>query len=232
MLQEIQGNRAPAKQHRDKNCFPQTKSRRVFEVKEAKHECKTSKYRSHRLATVTGCPVGFRYVTTPPRTVPVTLADLKLKMCSAALPGAERARATGDKRLRVGWLSRPGGCLRPCRNKTTDKNNIAFLGLLGVYTVVEEKGFPDMKLCFVKGQEWEWGKLTKEILSRFAWENKEAGEKTVRDAVMMPLLKAQLYTASSTVAAIKKKIIAMAFLKLSVIYTSLPCLLSSWQYYQ
>lgn len=90
-----------------------------------------------------------------------------------------------------------------------------------------------MKLCFVKGQKWEWGKLTKEILSRSAWENKEAGEKTVRAAVMMPLLKTQLYTTTSTVAAIKKKkIIAMAFLKLSVIYTSLPCLLFSWQYYQ
>lgn len=62
-----------------------------------------------------------------------------------------------------------------------------------------------MKLCFVKGQKWEWGKLTKEILGRFAWENKEAGEKTVRAAVLMPLLKAQLYTTSSTVAAIKKK---------------------------
>lgn len=34
-------------------------------MRETKHERKTSKYRSHRLGTVTGCPVGFRYVTTP-----------------------------------------------------------------------------------------------------------------------------------------------------------------------
>lgn len=112
-----------------------------------------------------------------------------------------------------------------------DENDIVFIRLLGVYTVVEGKRFPDMKLCSVKGQKWEWGKLVKEILSRSAWENKEAGEKTVRAAVIMPLLNAHLHKTTSTVAAIKKTA-AMACLKPSVIYTSLPCLLSSWQSYK
>lgn len=62
-----------------------------------------------------------------------------------------------------------------------------------------------------------------EITKRWWW------KKSVHVRITMPLLDAQLYTTAYAVAAINT-VIAMTFLKPSMVYTSFACLLSFWQY--
>lgn len=94
--------------------------------------------------------------------------------------------------------------------------------------VVEEKEFPYIKLCFVKGHKWEWGKPMKEILSKLAWDNKEAVvERNQSCDGHNAFVKCPVTQTTATVAAVNK-IIAVTFLKPLMVYTSLACMLSAW----